>query len=57
MKALKAAGKKETKATYGEKLKKAAKGLGVEYVKKVVGSMKKRIAGTYEAQGHHVKFD
>ena len=57
MKALKAAGKKETKATYGEKLKKAAKGLGVEYVKKVVGAMKKRIAGTYEAQGHHVKFD
>ena len=55
--ALTLAGPKETKATYGKKLRKAALGLGPAYVQKVCGAMKERIQGVYAAQGHHYKKD
>jgi len=56
-KALEAAAKKETKASYGKKLKKVAKGLNVAYVKRVCAAMKKRIQGTFDAKGEHIQFD
>ena len=56
-KALAAAGPKESKASYTRKLHKAAKGLSVAYVKKACGSMKKRIKGTLDAGGNHIKFE
>ena len=55
--ALTLAGPKETKGTYGKKLRKAALGLGPAYVQKVCGAMKERIQGVYAAQGHHYKKD
>lgn len=55
--ALKSAGKKETVASYKLKLAKAAKGLGVSYVKRVCAAMRKRIKATFDAKGHHIKFD
>ena len=56
-KALKLAGKKESKKSYAEKLKKAARGLSVNYVKSTIGAMRKRICATFEAKGEHIKID
>ena len=55
--ALQLAGAKETKATYGQKLRKAALALTPSYVKKTCAGMKKRIQGVYAAKGHHYKKD
>ena len=54
---LQLAGAKETKATYGQKLRKAALALTPSYVKKTCTGMKKRVQGVYAAKGHHYKKD